>query len=478
MARGLAYRVSLAVITALIAVACGQGVGTSASRLSLSACTVQGLRAECGKLSVPENPIAPTGRKISLNVVVLPAKGADRAPDPLFYLEGGPGGAATTEVSWAAVRFDSFNQRHDVVFIDQRGTGGSNPVSCPTTAVYTEAAVEALMQSCLASIKDKADPVYYTTPVAVDDFDRVRAALGYDKIDIYGISYGVSSGLAYIQRHGDHVRAAVLDSGSLLDYHLWEQVPKSAQQALNMLFDRCRSDEQCNSAFPNLSADFQTVTARLAQSPVEVGTVDPSTGSLYRLDLTQFLGLVIDGYLASPDGVAVFPKDIHAAAKGDWSAIEDKAVNRVTPSSASLSVMRETISCSDEWASLDPERVASVAPGSPFTQWEVWFATGQQVTCKYWPHAVGAGGPVKSSAPIVFLNAASDPVDPPVNVAGAAADMPNSLVVPVEGTGHWQLDYDPTRCLATKTNTFLELGQKSTLAAWSCPSVQPPFALA
>lgn len=405
----------------------------------------------------------------------MPATGSDRAPDPLFYLEGGPGGAATEEVSWATARFGSFNQRHDIVFIDQRGAGASNAVACPVSAVSTEAEVESVVQGCLSSIKGKADPMYYTTPIAVDDFDLVRAALGYDKIDIYGISYGVSSGLAYIQRHGDHVRAALLDSGSLLDYHLWEQVPKSAQQALTMLFDRCQSDAQCNNAFPNVKADFLAVTDRLAETPLTVDTIDPSTGSLYKLDLVHFLGLVIDGYLASPEGVASFPRDMHAAAQGDWAAIEELASKDLTPASSSISVMRQTITCSDEWAALDPNRVAAAAPGSPFTAWEMSMATSQTVVCKYWPRATGANGRVKSAAPIVFLNAASDPVDPPANVAGTAADMPNSVAVTVEGTGHWQLNYDPTHCLVTKANTFLEIGQKSSLAAWNCPSVQPAF---
>lgn len=462
-------------IFALTALSCGGTSGRQGADLKLSGCTVQGLRAQCGKFSVPENPSAPGGRKISLKVVVLPATGSDRSPDPLFYFTGGPGGAATDNVSWAAERFGSFNQRHDLIFIDQRGTG-PNLVTCPTSTVSTEADVKSVVESCLSSIKDKVDPRYYTTPISVDDFDQVRAALGYEKIDIYGISYGVSSGLTYVQRHGEHVRAAIFDSGSLLDYHIWEQVPKSAEQALALLFDRCRSDHDCNSAFPNLSRDFAAVTARLQQTPLVIDTLDPSTGELYKLDLARFGGLVIDNYLASPQGVASFPRDIHAAATGDWTAIKQIAMTRAAPSSG-LNVMPTTVACSDEWASDDPVRVASVAPSSPFTPWEVYFATGTSVVCKYWPHAVGASGHVKTAAPIVFLNAASDPVDPPANVAGAGEDMPNSLVVPVEGTGHWQLDYDPYHCLATRANTFLESALKPTLTSWSCPTLQPPFAI-
>jgi pimeloyl-ACP methyl ester carboxylesterase len=140
---------------------------------------------------VAENPAQPVGRKIALRVVVLPATTADRAADPLFYLEGGPGGAASDEARWVAQHFTALNRHRDIVLIDQRGTGGSNQVSCSTTGLSgtpTENQIAAAVRGCLASINGQADPRYYTTPIAVDDFDQVRAALGYDKIDLYGIS--------------------------------------------------------------------------------------------------------------------------------------------------------------------------------------------------------------------------------------------------------------------------------------------------
>jgi pimeloyl-ACP methyl ester carboxylesterase len=128
-----------------------------------------------------------------------------------------------------------------------------------------------------------------------------------------------------------------------------------------------------------------------------------------------------------------------------------------------------TISCSDEWAS----RVAAIAPGSPFTPYEVRQATMANMLCKYWPHATGASGPVKSAAPIVFLNGTTDPADPPDNVANAHAAMPNSLVVPVAGVGHWQLNFDPTGCLTDEANTFLGLGVPSSPLSWTCTQSIP-----
>lgn len=462
----------------LVAALSGCGGTTShpaAPRLTVSDCSVQGLHARCGRLNVAEDPATPDGRKISLRVVVLPATTTDRAADPLFYLEGGPGGAATNEATWVAQHFSALNRRHDIVLVDQRGTGGSNPAICSTAGLSgsaSEAQLAETIQTCLASTKSQADPRFYTTPLAVDDFDQVRAALGYDKIDLYGVSYGVSSALTYIQRHGAHVRAAVLDSGSLLDAHLLELIPRSAQQALNSLFDRCQASPACDAAYPHLRADFTAVTTRLSQLPIASTVADPTTGGFMRLDLPTFMGTLVDFYLKSAGEYTNFPKDIHAAAGGDWSGVLKLFVSGQTGQS-SIQLMAVTIRCSDAWASLDPSRVAAVAPGSPFTSYEVNFATGINAVCKYWPHAVGASGPVTSSAPIVFLNGTTDPVDPPENVADARATMPNSLVVRVNGIGHWQLNFDPTGCLTADTNSFLDQGKLSSPGLWSCAQSLP-----
>ena len=448
----------------------------SVPRLALASCAVSGgSQARCGILWVAEDPSAPDGRQIPLNVVVLPAKASRPAADPLFYFEGGPGGAATDEVAWAARHFSLFNQRHDIVLVDQRGTGASNRVTCSTSVLSASAdatQIEAGVQACLTSIKDRADPRFYTTPIAVDDVDQVRAALGYDKIDLYGVSYGVSSGLTYIQRHGSHVRAAVLDSGSLLDVHLYELMPRSAQEALASLFVRCESSATCAAAYPALRADFAAVTANLARAPITSTVVDRATGNAIRMDLPAFMGLLIDTYLKVAPGSVSFPKDIHAAAGGDWTALL-KVFAGDHSATTSIPIMAITIRCSDAWASQDPSKVAATLPKSPVTPDDVSQATGMNAVCQYWPHAVGASGAVKSSAPIVFLNGVTDPVDPPSNVANAQAHMPNSLVVSVAGIGHWQLDFDPTGCLTDATNSFLDRGLTSSPTAWSCAQALP-----
>ena len=469
--------VATALLLVLSAAACGGAPLGRQPTLKLNACTVHAVSARCGQLSVAENPAAPDGRSISLNVVVIPARSQDRAPDPLFYLAGGPGGAATDSTAWASSHFQLLNQRRDIVLIDQRGTGGSNPASCtlaPTDP--SETAVAAAIQDCVTSVASRADPRFYTTPISVDDFDQVRAALGYDKINLYGGSYGVSSGLSYVQRHGDHVRTALFESGSLLDVRLWERVPVSAQSSLDQVFARCAADGECARAFPNFKAEFASLAAALARTPLTTQIVEPASGGFVKLDLAGFLGIVIDGYLGDVRTAAALPRDVHAAAGGDWTAFLQK-FNDAVGAQGSTPMMYISIVCSDEWAALDPKTITAIGAGSVFTQKALAQAATFNVGCKYWPHAAGASGAVHSNAPIVFLNGTADPADPPANVAAAATTMPNSLVVPVPGFGHGVFNQDSSSCLVDKATTFIEIGRPSTPASWSCPNLLPAFLL-
>jgi len=243
-----------------------------------------------------------------------------------------------------------------------------------------------------------------------------------------------------------------------------------------VLFDRCRADTACATAYPRLGEEFAGIVASLARAPVTTSLVDRLSGAYVTIDVNVFMNVVLSGYLAWTPAAATLPMDIHAAATGDWTGFTAK-LESTTAGDDAVSVMAVTVRCSDEWASYEPARTAAAAPGSPFTDYEVQLLSGFSSVCAYWPRAAGASGRVKSTAPIVFLNSTGDPVDPPRNVASAKADMPNSLVVAIQGAGHWQLEGDRSQCLDVTSQQFLESGKPSSLDRWTCPPSLPGFAI-
>ena len=276
------------IAAALAAAGCG-GTGQSRSasppsslpKTTLTACTVNGLTAECGNVWVPQDWARPAGPAMPLDVVVLPATGTSHPADPLFYLTGlggqaaGDGNSVDNGMTWAAQAFRQLNQTMDLVFVEQRGTRGSGWSPAPGwPARRSQAAISAAVRRCLASVT--RDPRHDAPAEAVLDLDQVRKALGYSKINIYGASYGVTMGLAYLQRFGSHVRTAVLDSGSLLNVPLEQREAVRAQQAFDQVATRCAAAPACARSY-HPAADLAAILGRLTTiRPVSVPRLRPS----------------------------------------------------------------------------------------------------------------------------------------------------------------------------------------------------------
>ncbi len=186
--------------------------------LMLSPCNVEGTseKVKCGTYEVYENRNSKKGRKISLKVVVFPATGKELAPDPFVYVPGGPGSSATEDAPYVAPQFAKIREHRDLLFVDQRGTGGSHPLNC---SFFNAADLQSYfgyffplddVRKCREQLEQKADLTLYTTPIAMDDLDEVRAALGYERLNLFGGSYGTRASLVYLKRHPKHVRTVTL----------------------------------------------------------------------------------------------------------------------------------------------------------------------------------------------------------------------------------------------------------------------------
>jgi pimeloyl-ACP methyl ester carboxylesterase len=395
--------------------------------------------ARCGSIDVYEDRQLGSGRKINLNVAVIPAISRNPAPDPLFFLAGGPGEAATQSFIVVYAALNEINQKRDIVLVDQRGTGGSHLLTCPQTEEEenpkddSEAALK-YFQECLAALD--ANPRFYTTSIAMDDLDEVRQVLGYEKINLYGASYGTRAALVYARQHGDHLRSMILDGLVPLDWSLGPTVSADAQRSLDMLFKRCAEDSACHSTYPDLEQEFQAIFERLNEDPIDISLEHPTTGEMVDITLSQeIIANTIHLVTYTPENASLLPHMIHqAAALDDFGplAAQTLITNQNLTNAISLG-MRNSVLCSED------------VPFYPNTTPTDSGYLGENYTlilsdiCSVWPAGELPDDfklPVTSDVPSLLLSGEADPVTPPQNGEQAAQTLANSLHIVAPGQGH------------------------------------------
>jgi len=430
----------------------------------LAVCTIgHAVIARCGALSVPEDPSSPAGRRIDVRVAVIPAASSTPEADPVFMLAGGPGGAATETLAWTAAVFTGIHATRDIVLVDQRGTGGSNafmigdaPDVTEMTDVEAESTLRTWVDDTLAGFD--GDPRFYTTTVAMDDLDAVRAALGYERINLYGGSYGATAAQYYIRQHEDRLRTVIFDGATLIDVPVLERIAANSQRALDLLFARCAADESCAAAFPDLPADFERAASVLKRAPVTTHVPDPASGRPMVLDTVAFTGAVHAGLL-NADTASAIPLLINAASLGRWDEVAGAiaAVATSQPSGGSP-LMAAEIFCSEAWAVYDPDEVARTGRDSYLRDLQVDLARNQSEACGYAPAGIvppDDGKPARSDVPVLFVVGDADPQDPPANIADAPLNFPNSRTVVASGHGHTVAHIG---CMPRIVDAFVEAG--------------------
>jgi len=422
-----------------------------------------GVAAVCGTLRVAEDPMNPAGRQIDLRVMVYPAVALSPKPDPVFFVAGGPGGAATEDLRWATPNFSLLHADRDFVMVDQRGTGGSNRLVAPAPPDTTglsraeaTAKVESWVKATLAELP--GDPRFYTTALAMDDVDLVRQALGYERINLYGASYGATAAQYYMRQHGDRVRAVVFDGGTLLDVPIFEMFPANSQRALDLLFARCDADTSCREAFPRLRGEFDSLMRDLQGRAVTTGVRDPASGQPIVFDVETFSEVIHAG-LRGDWPTSDVPAFIHAAYGGDWDALARILASAIAQSGDSGGlVMSAVIRCSEAWARFDPAEVARLGAGSYYLAATVRSATNLSETCRYAPSGIvpaNDGEPVRGDTPVLIILGEADPQDPAANVADAPVELPRSKTVVVPGQGH---TVGHRGCMPTVVAAFFNAG--------------------
>jgi len=433
--------------------------------------------ARCGKLTVLENPLDSTSRQIELNLAVIPAVSRSPAPDPLFFLTGGPGQAATESYLPLSSVFDRINQKRDIVLVDQRGTGKSHPLECQAldgSQVEGDTQVRQFLNACLESLD--ADPRFYTTTIAMQDLDHVREALGYQQIDLYGLSYGTRAALTYIRMFPQRVRTAILDGVVPQDEPLGPDVAPDAQRALNIILARCKEDPGCQAAFPDLANQFSSLLSDINRQPVDVQIMDPVNGELVNNTFEKSkLATAIRLLSYTPETVAIMPLLINTAyERGDYGPLAAQYLIVSGSLSDSISnAMSYSVVCSEDYPFIDLEMAEQQAQGSYYGDQEI---QNLKEICSVWPAGdipAGFHDPVQTDLPVLLLSGEADPVTPPENAERVARSLPNSLSLVAAGQGHNVIFRG---CLPNLAYEFIEADSLDDLDTTCVQAIAPsPF---
>ncbi len=400
----------------------------------------QTVKAECGVLAVPENRAEPA-RTIELKIARVRSNAANKRPDPLLMLAGGPGQSALQSyVSMHAVFAGVLAQR-DVVLVDQRGTGGSNPLNCEFADFEaTEADLLAdpepmreAIRSCAESLD--ADPVQYTTTNSIHDLEAVRQALGIERWNLLGISYGTRKALTYMKLYPDALRAVVLDGVVPQQEALLSSHERNLQAALRKIGSLYTGDATCGAEFGDVFAGLWRLLDRLEEAPETLRLADPVTGEMrdFRLDkLSAATALRMFSYSANTIGM--IPLLIHRANNGSPETLAYQAITVANALSQSLSSGLElSVVCSED----EPFYGEESASQQNFFGEQVFEMMA--LRCNEWPHIDASPdfkAPVASDLPVLLLSGELDPVTPPAFAERAAETLTNARHLVVKGQGH------------------------------------------
>ena len=445
-------------------------VWAGAGDLHLQPCTDKKLKqpSKCGTYTVWENRAAKSGRTIDLNVRVLQATAANPKPDPVFVLLGGPGEAATSAASYYGD--DPGMADRDIVLVDARGTGKSNGLHCP---IPKDGPLQGFMptlnipviKACRLELEKHADLRYYLTTYAMDDLDDLRAALGYDKINLDGGSYGTRAALVYIRQHAEHVRTATLWGSTALTQPMPLYFPKDAEGALRKVFRDCYAEPACKTAFPDLEADYKRTVERIEKGPVRVTVKDPRNGKATEVNLEpDDFAESLRAMIYKPESMRSIPLLLHKAAGGNYQAFADYQIERnVELNDEIADGLYFSITCTEDVDRVDPQQLHENGRGTFLADHR---AGPHLEGCKGWPRGklpAGFGEEVQSDVPVLIMVGDNDPATPPSAARAAVSRLSNGRVVVVPHGGHTLAGLIGEKCANGIAQRFLETADQRSL---------------
>ena len=435
--------------------------------------------AHCGRLEVAENPDDPEGRRIELAFAVSPARSSRVMDDPIVYLAGGPGQSArdTLPIMQRALR--ELNRERDLIFLDQRGTGGSNILDCEMDdeeEMWLETDWERTSEQLRECMERwEADVRYYTTTHGAADLEYFRRHFDIERFNLIGGSYGTRMAQVYLRHHPEQVRSVVLDGIVPVRLHLGAEHGLMLDRALHRLFSACNDNDECAARFPELDRAFSELKARYRSRGQTIFVTHPRTGQGFEMNFTRDVLASALRFLAyAPESQMMIPYLVHeAATTGSPERLASQALIVTDQMMDMIAVgLNFAVGCSEDWPDW-PENIdqSTTLLGDSLT--EVY-----REICNWWPAGdvpEGFHQPFQSDVPMLLLSGELDPVTPPSYGDEALSDYDNARHLVAKGRGHIVLT---NSCISRIATRFVRDASNENLDTECMEAIGPePFFL-
>ena len=443
----------------------------------------QGKNVKCDSLSVPEDRTNPASAKIHLAVAVFKTPSPTPAPDPVIFLQGGPGGRIIQDVAQALVsgnmNMTSQFGNHDVILVDQRGTGYSTPsLQCPEVVqlqYHTDVNLSPQQQvdaqnQALASCHSRLTAQginlsAYTTYNDANDISDLIMALGYPQVDLYAVSYGTRLALEMMRSFPQHLRSVVLDSTVPPQLRLLTSIPTATARVFNTLFAGCAAEPSCAANYPNLQSVFYGLVPQLNANPATFQTTDDTTGKRYTVVFhgDDLVNLLFSSFYVT-QAIPLLPKMIYQVKDGNYQVASLLWGALMYDDSVSWGDYY-SVECAEDVNTETQAQVAAAGQSFPaaIRPTQVLDLESEIPQCQNWNVATAAASesaPVTSSIPTLVMESEYDPITPPSNGDLVAKGLSKSYRVLFPGVGHGAFILNA--CPADVAISF-----------WSAPTHQP-----
>ncbi len=396
-------------------------------------------KAHCGKLQVPENREQPD-QTIELNIAVIQSTSSEKLNDPLLLLAGGPGQGAVDTFASTVRGFKSMIPFRDIVLVDQRGTGDSNPLRCEIDPEEFEALSDLSSDAwkqwtvdCHKSLN--ADTRFYTTTEAIHDLEAVRKALDIKQWNLYGGSYGTRKALTYMKMYPNSIRSVILDGVVPQEQALGVEHETNLHNTLERIFNLCHQEEDCQTAFGDAEQQMWKFLDKLKEEPISLRLPNPSSGEYEAVIMTrEFAVIALRMFAYTPETMGMIPLMVSLANHGQPETLAAQAYMMMENLNQGLNNALEiSVSCAED---------VPFMPKETHTQNSLFgdnLFELMHARCELWdsiPVDAAFKEPVVSEIPTLLLSGEFDPVTPPKNAEQVMQTLSNAQHLVAKGQGH------------------------------------------